>query len=108
MRRTISTAALAAFVMLANSATTLAATSQSNGCGSHDPNRIGDCAKGIFSSNAKAFWWILLVAGLLFMAASRKAGRAVATGVVLVISGVAIYNPAGVGSMMSNLASALV
>lgn len=102
MRRTLSSAALAALVMLANAATAMAAGS--DGCGSHDPNKIGDCAKGIFSSNAKAFWWILLVAGLLFMAASRKAGRAVATGVVLLISGIAIYNPAGVGAMMSNLA----
>lgn len=101
MRRTLSSAALAVFVVLANAATALAA---SDGCGSHDPNKIGDCAKGIFSSNAKAFWWILLVAGLLFMAASRKAGRSVATGVILVISGIAIYNPAGVGAMMSNLA----
>jgi hypothetical protein len=103
MRRTLSAAALAAFVMLANASAALAAGG-SNGCGSHDPGKIGDCAKGIFSSNAKAFWWILLVAGLLFMAASRRAGRAVATGVVLLISGIAIYNPAGIGQMMSNLA----
>lgn len=101
MRRTVSTAALAAFVMFANAATALAAP---NGCGTHDPSKIGDCAKGIFSINAKAFWWILLVAGLLFMAASRRAGRAVATGIVLLISGIAIYNPGGIGQMMTNLA----
>jgi hypothetical protein len=41
---------------------------------------------------------------VLFMAASRKAGRAAATGVALVVSGVVIYNPAGVAGMMQGFA----
>lgn len=73
-----------------------------------DPTKIGENVKDVFAPNAKAFWWVLLVSGLLFMAASRKAGRAVATGVLLVVSGVAIYNPGGVGAMMAGLADKIV
>lgn len=69
-----------------------------------DPTKIGDNLKGIVSPNAKAIWWVLLVCGVLFMAASRKAGRAAATGVALVVSGVVIYNPAGVAGMMQGFA----
>src|SRR5436853_1920630 len=108
MRRTLSSAAIAAFVMFVNVSAALAqgtggGSGGSSCSGNHDPGKIGECAKGIVSSNAKAIWWILLVVGVLSMIASRKAGRAVATGVLLVVSGIAIYNPAGVGSMMSNL-----
>lgn len=103
MRRTGSSVALAVFMALANASTSLAACNTN-----HDVEKIGNCAKGVVSSNAKAFWWILLVVGLLFMAASRKASRAIATGAVLVLSGIAIYNPAGVGEMMSNFANSLV
>lgn len=109
MRRTASTTALTVLVVLMNVATALAAGDKATICSdNHDASKVGECAKGIFAPNAKAFWWILLVAGLLFMAASRKAGRAVATGVILVVSGIAIYNPGGVGEMMSNLANSIV
>jgi hypothetical protein len=103
-RRALSTAALTAFVVLTNSAVALAAACNTN----HDVTRVGDCAKGIVSANAKAIWWILLVVGVLSALTSRRAGRAVASIVLIIISGIAIYNPNGVGALMSNFAGALV
>jgi hypothetical protein len=72
--------------------------------GGSDPTKIGENVKSIVTPNAKAFWWIFLVGGLLFMAASRKAGRAVGMGILLLVSGIAIWNPVGVTSMMSGFA----
>lgn len=101
MRRTLSAAVVGLVVLLVDAAGAYAADKA-------DPSKIGDNVKDVFAPNAKAFWWILLVGGLLFMAGSRKAGRAVATGVLLIISGIAIYNPAGVGAMMAGLADKIV
>jgi hypothetical protein len=92
-----------AFVALAAALVNSAHASAAADAGA-DPTKIGDNLKGIVSPNAKAFWWVLLVCGVLFMAASRKAGRAAATGVALVVSGVVIYNPAGVAGMMQGFA----
>jgi hypothetical protein len=103
-RRALSTAALTAFVVISNSAAALAADCNTN----HDVTKIGDCAKGIVSSNAKAVWWILLVVGVLSALTSRRAGRAVASIGLIIVSGIAIYNPNGVGQMMSNFAGSLV
>lgn len=107
MRRIVSTVGAGFVVLLVNSASALAAA-PAKPTPTDDPTKIGENVKSVFAPNAKAFWWVLLVAGLLFMAASRKAGRAVATGVLLVISGIAIYNPEGVGSMMAGLADKIV
>lgn len=101
MRRTPSSAVIAVLVILTNASVALAAAPAKTGSG--DPTQIGDNVKAIVSPNAKAFWWVFLVVGLLFMAASRKAGRAVATGIILVVSGVVIWNPAGATSMIAGL-----
>lgn len=114
MRRTLSAAAIAAFVMLANAATAMAAgqsggSTSSAGCNAdHDVDKIGNCAQKVVSSNAKAFWIILLIVGLLIAASSRKTSRAVAGVGILIISGIAIWNPVGVGAMMSSLAGSVV
>lgn len=75
---------------------------------SSDPTKIGENAKNIVEPNAKSFWWILLIGGLLYMASTRKGSRAAAMGVTLLISGIAIWNPAGVTSMMQGVADKIV
>jgi hypothetical protein len=99
-------AVAAALVNTASAGAAAAATPTPSG--GADPTQIGNNLKSVVSPNAKAFWWVLLVCGVLFMAASRKAGRAAATGVALVISGIVIYNPGGVGSMMQGFADKIL
>jgi hypothetical protein len=116
MRRTLSTAALAVFVILTNAAVAMAASSGNGSGGSekcatdtnHDPTQIGHNLQCIAQPNAKGFWWCGLIGGLLVMVFSRKASRAAGGLAVLVVSGIAIWNPVGVGAMMSNLAGKLI
>ena len=94
-------AAVAAFVFVANASVALAATAG-------DPTKVGDNVKDIVSPNAKAFWWVALVVGALGATFKRKASSAGAIGIALLVSGIVIYNPAGVGSMMQGLADKIV
>lgn len=96
MNRLAGAAVVSVCVLLVNASAALAAGS--------DPTKIGDNAKGIVEPNAKSFWWICLVAGLLGMAASRKASRAGGIAVMLLLSGIVIYNPGGAGSFMQGVA----
>lgn len=73
-----------------------------------DPTQVGNNVKDIVSPNAKAFWWVFLVIGLLGMAATRKASRAGGIGALLLISGIAIYNPGGVGNFMQGIATSVL
>lgn len=71
-----------------------------------DPGKIGDNIKDdIVSPNAKAFWWIILICGLIGMAASRKRSQAGGIAVFLILAGIAIYNPGGVGNFMQGIST---
>jgi ribulose 1,5-bisphosphate synthetase/thiazole synthase len=100
LRNALSSALLASFVLSVNASAALAQGS--------DPTKVGDNAKDIILPNAKAIWWICLVCGLLYAAASRKAGRA--GGIIggLLLSGIVIYNPGGVASFMQGIANQIV
>lgn len=98
--RAVSVAVVVACTFAVNTAVALGA--------SGDATKIGDNAKDIVLPNAKAFWWICLVVGVLGMAASRKASRAGGIAIMLLISGVVIYNPAGVASFMQSTANRLL
>ena len=100
-RSSLGVAFVALYVFFAGAAVASAADTA-------DPTKIGDNVKGILEPNAKAGWWILLVGGLLFMAATRKAGRAAGTAIFLVASGVAIWNPLGVVSLMQGFADRVI
>lgn len=112
MPKTLRVLALSAVLWAAAAPVALAAQGSGGGgggsCAKGDVSKIGDCTKGIVSPNAKAFWWICLVIGLLFMAGSRKASRAGGIAAVLIISGVAVFNPAGVGTAMQNFAGKII
>lgn len=94
---------VATCAMLINVTAALAAPDEGS-----DPTKIGDNAKDVVLPNAKAFWWICLVVGLLGMAATRKASRAGGIAAMLVISGIAIFNPAGAASTMQGLAGRII
>lgn len=95
--RAFSAICLATLALSINASAALAAGS--------DPTQVGENVKDIVSPNAKAFWWLCLVGGLLGMACTRKASRAGGIAVILLISGIAIYNPGGTGSFMQGVSS---
>lgn len=98
--RALSVVTVATLAFVINSAAALAEGT--------DPKDVGNNVKDIITPNAKAFWWVALVGGLLGMAFTRKASRAGGIAAMLLVSGIAIYNPAGVGSFMKNLADQIV
>jgi hypothetical protein len=100
VRRSIPVAVLSALLWVAAAPAAMAAGG--------DPSKVGDNVKSIVTPNVKAFWWVALVCGLVFMAISRKASRAGGVAVILIISGIAIWNPGGVTNMMSNFAQKVV
>jgi hypothetical protein len=100
MRRTLSATALAAFVMLVNSAAAMAAD--------HDPTKIGDNIKDVVAPNAKSFWWIAALGAAFAIIVARKTNRASGAMIGLVIIGVLIWNPLGVQEMMSSLSKKVI
>lgn len=108
MSRKLRVGALSALLFVANTAVALAAAKQTPGAAGGDPSKVGDAVKSIVSPNAKALWWVALVGGLLFMAFSRRASRAAGAAGILLVSGIAIFNPAGVATMISNVAQKVV
>lgn len=93
-------AAVTACAFSINAAAALAAGS--------DPTKIGDNAKDVVWPNAKAFWWIFLLLGVLRVVATRKRSEAGGVFIALLVAGIVIYNPAGVGSSMQGLADKIV
>jgi hypothetical protein len=100
IRNALSTVAVFVLVLTVNASAALAADEPA----APDPTGIGDNIKDIVLPNAKAFWIVCLIGGVLGMAFSRRASRAGGIAVMLIISGIAIYNPSGVGSMMKGFA----
>jgi hypothetical protein len=101
IRNALSATVLFAFVFMVNTSAALAADGG-------DPKSIGDNIKGIVMPNAKALWLICLIGGVLGMAFSRRASKAGGIAIMLVVSGIAIYNPVGVGSMMKGVADSVL
>src|SRR5262245_11056364 len=73
-----------------------------------DPTKVGDNLKDLVSANVKSFWWVCLVVGLLSIVLARKASRAAGILGMLAVSGIVIYNPAGVASFMQGVASRII
>jgi hypothetical protein len=106
--RSVGLSALVAVVALAVDVSASYATAAATPTPGPDPSKIGDNVKGIVEPNAKSFWWVALVVGLLFMAATRKGSRAGGMAAALVISGIVIYNPLGAASMMQGFAERVI
>lgn len=100
IKRFASATAVAIGALLVNSAAALAASA--------DPEKVGENVQKIVEPNAKAIWWLCLVGGLIGMAASRRASRAGGIALMLIVAGVAIYNPGGAGSFMNSIASKIL
>ena len=96
--RSISAAAIAAYVFLVSTATALAA----------DASKVGENTKGLVWDNAKPIWWIALLLAVGRLVFSRKTSQAGGILVAVGIAGIIIYNPAGVGSFMQDIADTIV
>jgi hypothetical protein len=96
-RRSLSVVFLAACTILIDASAAMAAGT--------DPTKVGDNIKGIIQPNAKSFWWIGLTIGMVFLMFTRKINMAGPLFGIMLVAGVIIYNPAGLGEMMSNLAN---
>lgn len=103
MTRKLSVAMLSALLWAVSAQAAMAAPLA--GCKTHDPTKLGECSKSILQPNAKGFWFFALIGGVLWIALSRKRGQAVGIALGLLISGMVIYNPGGVGTMVHNVAN---
>lgn len=73
-----------------------------------DPTKIGDNIKGLVEPNAKSIWYVLLIVGVIGLALTRRGSKAVGAIGVIVVSGIAIFNPIGVSEMMQAIANRVV
>lgn len=106
MTRKLSVAMLSALLWAVSAPVAMAAAPAGPaGCKTHDPTKLGECSKSIIQPNAKGFWFVALLIGVVFVAFSRKRGQAVGIALGLLISGMVIYNPGGVGTMIHNVAN---
>jgi hypothetical protein len=74
-----------------------------------DPTKIGDNTEKIVSKNAEAFWNIGAIIVALFLVFGKPKGSLAASLLIgLVISGVIIHDPGGVGDMIQKFGNKIL
>jgi hypothetical protein len=73
-----------------------------------DPSKIGDNAYKVVSPNVKAFWKIGVLVGIVALFITRKYNVVGPFLGLLLLAGVIIYNPAGLGDMVDSVANKIL